>query len=636
MKGLVRNVMLFLVGLFALAIFTGNAGAAAGGYLSPLALVPDKEGKALYIAEATAKQVAVFDIGSRKVVRTISLEDQPSGLALSVDGTELYVTGASPSGQVYVIDLEEGEIIRRIPVGHTPVAPVVSPDGKKLYVCNRFNNDVSVVDLALKKEVARIAVLREPVAAALTLDGKYLFVANLLPAGPADADYIAATVSVIDTIEKKILANIPLHNGSTGLRDICISPDGRHAYVTHILSRYPLPTTQLDRGWINTNALSVLDVATQEVLNTVLLDNVDLGAANPWGVTCTADGKYICVSHAGSHELSVIDRAKLHEKLARAAAGERVSPASSSAGDVPNDLSFLVDLRQRLRLAGSGPRGLAVVGSKVYAAEYFTDTIGVVDIGQARPRALSLPLGKQRRMTTVRKGEMFFHDANLCFQKWQSCSSCHPGVRADALNWDLLNDGLGNPKNTKSLLLVHNTPPAMISGIRESAEAAVRAGIKNIQFMVRPEEDAVAIDEYLKSLRPVPSPFLVHGKLSEAAERGRKVFEKASCAECHPAPLYTDMKKHNVGTGKGREMDLEFDTPTLIEVWRTAPYLYDGRAVTIREVLIKYNKDDKHGTTSHLSERELADLVEFVLSQWTVATYVVPRQRTKRVHGDDH
>ena len=45
------------------------------------------------------------------------------------------------------------------------------------------------------------------------------------------------------------------------------------------------------------------------------------------------------------------------------------------------------------------------------------------------------------------RGNMYFHDATLGFQGWQSCASCHPNdARADGLNWDLLNDGLGNPK----------------------------------------------------------------------------------------------------------------------------------------------------------------------------------------------
>jgi mono/diheme cytochrome c family protein len=358
---------------------------------------------------------------------------------------------------------------------------------------------------------------------------------------------------------------------------------------------------------MNTNALSVIDATNQRLINTVLLDDVDLGAANPCGVACTEDGKYLCVTHAGTHELSVIDRTALHEKLAGTA---------DSTMEVANDLSFLVGLRRRLPLSGNGPRGLALVGTRAYVAEYFTDSLGVVDIDPAtRPSARSLPLGPKKAMTDVRTGEILFHDAQLCFQKWQSCASCHPGGgRADGLNWDLLNDGIGNPKNTKSLLLSHKTPPAMNTGVRTDAEAAVRAGIRFIQFVVRPDEDAAAIDEYLKSLKSVPSPHLVNGRMSTAAIRGKKVFEKAGCAECHPAPLYTDLKKYDMRTGQGMDTGREFDTPTMVEVWRTAPYLHDGRATTLEELFKKSDPEKGHGEISTLTDDEIADLIEFTRS----------------------
>ncbi|HUS71555.1 MAG TPA: c-type cytochrome [Sedimentisphaerales bacterium] len=595
------------------------AAKAGDEYLSPLALVADNEGKMLYVAEATAKQVAVFNITAGKVTKVISLPGQPSGLALAPDGQTLYVTAGVPNGGVHVVNLKTGKIDHTFPAKHTPTAPVVSPDGKTLYVCYRFFNAVAIYDLTSKKSVAAltvIAVSREPVAAALTPDGKSLFVAHLVPGGAADRDYVAAEVSVIDTVAKKREKTIQLPNGSTGLRGICVSPDGKYAYVTHILARYQLPTTQLERGWMNTNALSIIDIPKKQLLNTVLLDDVDLGAANPWDVACTDDGKYVCVTHASTHEVSVIDRTKLHNKLASVAKGVKVSDVSLSPSDVPNDLSFLVGLRRRLKLTGNGPRGLAVIGTKAYAAEYFTDSLGVVDIDSERlPQARSIVLGQKKSLTKVRKGEMLFNDASLCFQNWQSCASCHPGGgRVDALNWDLLNDGIGNPKNTRNLLLAHKTPPAMAMGVRPDAEAAVRAGIRHIQFAVRPEEDAVAIDEYLKSLKPVQSPYLVKGKMREQAKQGRKVFNKAGCASCHPPPLYTDLGKYNIGTGKGLDENQSFDTPTLIEAWRTAPYLYDGRSETIKEVLTRHNPGDKHGKTSTLTDEEINSLAEFLLS----------------------
>jgi cytochrome c peroxidase len=72
--------------------------------------------------------------------------------------------------------------------------------------------------------------------------------------------------------------------------------------------------------------------------------------------------------------------------------------------------------------------------------------------------------------------------------------------------------------------------------------------------------------------------------------------------------------QYNVGTGKLLDEGKEFDTPTLVEVWRTAPYLHDGRARTIVDVFKKHNPRDDHGQSSDLTEQQLADLAEYVLS----------------------
>jgi YVTN family beta-propeller protein len=549
------------------------------------------------------------------VDKVFALTSDAGDVALLPDGSALLATEAAPEGRLVRIDLESGES-KGTNVGHTPVAIAVDVEGGRAYVCNRFSNDISVVDVRRMKERERIPALREPIAAVLADGGRTLFVANHLPTGSANGEYTGAAVSVIDVRSGKTREPIALPNGSTGLRGIAASPDGNTVYVTHILARYQLPTTQLERGWMNTNALSIIDAAEGKLVNTVLLDDVDLGAANPWGVACTPDGSTICVAHAGTHEVSLIDRHALHARLADVAAGKRVTQVSDSPENVPNDLSFLVGIRRRLKLNGNGPRGLAVIGDMLYAAEYFSDTVGRISLnGETVHRPASLALGPQQPLTEIRKGEMFFNDADLCFQHWQSCASCHPDARADGLNWDLLNDGMGNPKQTKSMLLSHKTPPVMVSGIRPDAQTAVRAGIRYIQFAVRPDEDADAIDAYLTSLDPVPSPYLKNGKLTRAAKRGEKVFNEAGCAACHPPPLFTDLTNHNVGIADGREKGREFDTPTLVENWRTAPYLYDGRAATMLDVLTTCNTDDNHGHTSDLSKRELSDLAEFILSQ---------------------
>lgn len=598
-------------------------------WLSPAALAAAPNGKTLFIACSTADRVLVLDIATRRVVKSVKVAASPTGLALSADGRRLFVTCAGPDSQVCVVDTARSRVVEKLPAGHTAMAPVLSPDGKTLFVCNRFNDDVSVFDLATKKELRRIPVRREPVAAAVTPDGKRLLVANLLHTGRADTDHVAAVVSVIDTASGRVVDDLWLPNGSGSLNDIRVSPDGKYAVVTHILSRFHLPATQLDRGWMNTNAKTIIDLARMQVLNTVLLDTVDRGAANPWGAAWSADSKTLVVALAGTHEVSVTDFPALLEKLVKlsptvtasaSAALPYSSAASRASSDVPNDLSFLVGVRERRRLPEGdlGPRAVVVVGRRAYMANYFSDTLTAVDLDGEHPKIETIPLGPKPQMTAERRGELNFHDARICFQGWQSCATCHPGdARVDALNWDLLNDGIGNPKNNKSLLLVHQTPPSMSTGVRESAEAAVRAGIRHILFTVQPPEVADDMDAYLKSLKPVPSPRLVKGQFSVAAKRGGRVFRdpEVGCTKCHVAPLFTDLKSYNVGTtGPLDKGVLEFDTPTLVEIWRTAPYLHDGSAATLRDVLTNANKNHQHGKTSHLTADQINDLIEYLLS----------------------
>jgi len=134
--------------------------------------------------------------------------------------------------------------------------------------------------------------------------------------------------------------------------------------------------------------------------------------------------------------------------------------------------------------------------------------------------------------------------------------------------------------------------------------------------------DALAIytNSFTFTLSPhTPAP----GKLSPQAQRGKAVFFDSSvgCATCHSGPYYSDSslakppKLHDVGTGGDdpfEKMGPAYDTPTLLGVYRSAPYLHHGRAKTLLDVLTTCNKDDKHGKTSHLKAEQLDDLVAFL------------------------
>ncbi|MBD3265506.1 beta-propeller fold lactonase family protein [bacterium] len=601
---------------FTIFILLGISVSLFAEVLGTRCLLPGPKKNLLYIAQEEAERIDCFDLADETILESMPVTGKPTGMLFSAENNELIVT-LGDRRRVAVLDRESKTVKTEIVVGAGPCSPVLDAKRHIVYVCNRFDGSISAIDLRQKEEMARIPVTREPIAADISQDGHWLFVANHLPEEPSTAEHVAANVSVIDTQSMRVEKEIELPNGSSGARDLIVSPDGRHVYVSHILARYTVHTTQLEQGWMNTNAVSILDAQERERIATVLLDDVDHGAANPWALAVSEDGNTLIATHAGTHEASVIDVRGLMKTL---------QDAEDTSREPMNILSFLHGCRERIPLAGEGPRSVAIVEDRVYVGEYFSDSLAMFDLYEKPPIVRSVALNPNAKMSKARWGQRLFNDARLCFQNWQSCASCHPDGRADGLNWDLMNDSIGNPKNAKSLLLAHKTPPVMSTGVRETAEHAVRAGMQYIQFTQRMEKQAEAIDAYLRAIQPVPSPYLMNGKLSQAAQRGKALFyqEDVGCFRCHPKPYYTDMKRHDVGTHGPTDFTLnedgervpqtKFDTPTLIEAWRTGPYMHDGRYATIEEVITVGNHGDRRGKTSHLTKEQIHDLIEFILS----------------------
>jgi len=626
-------ILLFLCGFISIAAANDKL-----DWLGPwdLAVSPDESELAVVLRDSG--QVAWVDLKTLKPVRRIDLDEastEPLAAVYSPCGSKLYVACAGPKSTIVTLDAKTGEKLGRASAGHTACDLAIAPDGRRLYAACRFDNRVDVLEIdsdgIAGKVVGRWPAPREPIAIAIAPNGKMLAAANHLPVGPSNRFFIGGIVSVYKT-ESGRRADVQLPNGTMNLRGICISPDGRFVFATHILGNYELVPSQVENGWTNTNVVSVINLSgkTLSLVNTAGTDDSYEGAANPWGIAMTDDASRLCVAHAGSNELSVIDTAKFYRRLSiRSDAPPPTDELTFVASDdsdsryvqggvagVLHDFSLMLGLRYRVRFAGRGPRAVVTVGGRAIAAEYYSDTLSVVtiegidplrDIG---PAPTQIALGPPPKTNQVRRGEMLFNNAIICRQHWQSCASCHPDARSDCLNWDLMNDGVGNPKNTKSMLLSHRTPPAMATGVRPSAEVAVRSGLFHILFADRPESEAAEIDAYLKSLRPVPSPRLVDSRLSEAALRGQELFDEIGCARCHPAPLYTDKFLHKIEKPQSFSPDTRLDTPTLIETWRSAPYMHDGRYGTIRELI----EDGEHGKTEKLSESQVDDLVEFVES----------------------
>jgi DNA-binding beta-propeller fold protein YncE len=573
---------------------------------SPYEVVFSPDGESVAVSDHTAGAVAIIDVDDAVILRELRAQGSPAGLAWSRHGRRLYVT-EHVAGSIAEFDPASGVLIRRLRLGGWPLGVSRVPKSDALIVADAALASITPIDLDTFRAGSRRTVQREPFAVAVTPDGSMAVVSNHLPGGRSTDPRQAAAVSLVE-LATGASADVQLPAGSSNLRDLVVDRTGQFAFVSHTLGRTNLPTSQIERGWINTNAVSIVDVQGHALAGTFLLDDLLEGAANPWGLAIAPDGGTLWVAISGTHEVAAVDvRGMLALLESNPTAGTEDLAALSRQG-----------LITRLTLPGNGPRGLDVSpdGSTLAVAMYFSGSVVLIDTSSMKVRSV-VQLPGDAEPTIERRGERIFHDATYTKQGWLSCATCHTAGRADGMNWDLLNDGLGNPKNAKSLVWSDRTPPVMSRGVRASMEVASAAGFRHISFQQIDPEDLEAVQAYLRSLEPASSPYLEpDGSLSPAATRGKTLFESARlrCTDCHAAPLYTNLKSFNVGTRGPLDRVDGFDTPTLAELWRTAPYLHDGSAATLREVLVEKNPDDKHGVATGLSDAEIEDLIAYLLS----------------------
>jgi cytochrome c peroxidase len=374
--------------------------------------------------------------------------------------------------------------------------------------------------------------------------------------------------------------------------------------------------TQLDKGWVMTNCTSIIDIAEASLYTTFLFDKEGAGAANPWGVAVSPDGSKLWATLAGTSELAEVDLKALHALLA----DDQVT-RSKLHGDL-GTMSGKNLLTRRTLSSVEGTRGIAMNpdGTTLAVAAYFEGKVLLVDLASEQTEAVALSNNPDEDQ--IRTGERYYNSGLNCYQQWLSCATCHEGGRMDGLSWDLLNDGQGNPKNTRSHVLSALLPPTNVTGCREGALVSARAGYSNIEFQPAPEDRVAATYAFIQSLVPEPSPYLgPDGQLTPDAMEGKKIFEggEAGCSGCHIPPYFAGRTNpYNVGTRLVPPDISSWDEkgyypPTLVEVWRTAPYLHLGHAITLRDVVTTFNAEDKHGSTSQLSPEKIDQLVAYLM-----------------------
>jgi YVTN family beta-propeller protein len=237
-------------GVTRVAVATNTAGTTipvGSGSVPELAVSPD--GSKVYASDANGTSVKVISTASNTVTATIPLgaNNSPAGIAVSPDGTKLYVVipfSLDPipndGGKIVVIDtatnLIDGDPIPGDRLG-SPREIAVTPDGAKAYVANVVGDSVSVIDTS-SRAVTSSPSIADPTALAVTPDGGDVYVTQAGSPG---------TVSVISTPTDEVApGTIPVGYSPSG---IAITPDGEMAYVSNsnaALAGDPMTVSTID------------------------------------------------------------------------------------------------------------------------------------------------------------------------------------------------------------------------------------------------------------------------------------------------------------------------------------------------------------------------------------------------------
>jgi YVTN family beta-propeller protein len=395
-------------------------------------------------------------------------------------------------------------------------------------------------------------------------------------------------------------------------------PGRRWSLTPLVKVRNLVPITQVANGWVMSSGLAVSDY--QGNIVQIPLDEAQDYFADPSGIAVDAAGKRAYVASGGGDVVSVVDLDRLAAWLAKA--------DDDAKREAIENLSLSAEYVLARIPTGRNPRRVTLSpdGQTLFVAERLDDSVLVLDTATLKP-AGRIVLGDGGQSDPIRRGERVFTRAAHTFQRQFSCRSCHPDGHVDGLSYDFDSDGIGdNLLDNRSLQGVANTAPFKWNGKNPTLE--IQCGPRFARVLMR--TDPIPADElkdlalFLNSLPPPRWARKRQQPLTPLQERGRQIFfatvtsegkpipRERQCHTCHRPPLFTNRLPSAIGTKGPRDRTDLFDTPHLLGVAQTAPYLHDGRAKSLEELWTKYQTNDLHGVSTYMNKHQLNELVEYL------------------------
>jgi YVTN family beta-propeller protein len=325
-------------------------------------LASDSADERLYVSDESGGNVVVVDAAAAKVVTTIPVGKRPRGIAVSADGTRLYValSGSPNAGPnvdesklpppdrrfdgIGVVDLQSQRLINTFPSNADPETFAISHDGKTLYASNEDTGMLSAIDLVRGTVRAAAMVGSEPEGVAVSQDDRIVYTAcetsnkvyvvdtktmrvlatilttprprSVLLSSSGHRGYVTgefgAAITVFSTTDYKVLKTIALGEPQSSVRPmgLAASADGRLLYVT--------------TGRAGT--LLEVDPESARIVRTI----ADVGK-RPWGVALSRDGRKAYTANGPAGDISVIDLASGRVERRIAVGGSPWGIVSSAA-----------------------------------------------------------------------------------------------------------------------------------------------------------------------------------------------------------------------------------------------------------------------------------------------------------------
>jgi len=545
----------------------------------------------IYTANHDSQSISRISMLSLTKLNEFALGMRPDNLAL--DGLGRFWVTFRAHDRVGVFTEHNGAQVAMIPTGDEPF-DVLSVSESMLAVTLFKASRVLLINNTTFEIAQSLDTLPHPRGLALSADGLVLYVTH----------FFSGTVSVIDIASFQLEYTVQPEADGNLLQNIAVTDDDTRLYLP--LTRSNVTNNALLFDTTVFPVVSVIDPEGEVALpgERISLDIVDDPVGIPIDAAVTDD--YLFILNAASNDLTVINRET------------ELSEAHLELGHNPRSMMLSPD-KSQLFIHNSLSGSISVVDTESLS---ISDEIQVSQI----PLPASLLNGKRLFNSSDR--------TDLSKDQWISCATCHFDGETDLRTW-FFPDG---PRNTPSLLGSNATGPYHWSGDLDELHD-VEATIRNIQagtglaegpHNCDPEcdqgppnagrsQDLDDLAAFMAALTLPPNPNLEPtGYFSAAAIRGAQLFHAVAtgCGSCHIPPLFTDHLRHDIGTGgdSDERKGPDFDTPSLRGIFSTAPYLHDGRAATIKEVLTTHNSADQHGSTSTLTQDEIDDLVAFLQS----------------------